>query len=116
MLIAAACSEGGSTPNSTPGAGSSANSPQPDKSSPPKTDPSAAPPRMPTPDPGKKSTVVFSMYSYDRFYEDAKKAYEKAHPNITIDLNYVTKEFDPSGLLVEKFKTKTATDFLSGKG
>ena len=116
MLLAAACSEGGSTQNASPGVGSAVNSPQPDKSSPPKADPTAAPSPMPTPDPDKKSTVVFSMYNYDRYYEDAKKAYEKAHPNITIDLNYVTKEFDPSGMLIEKFMTKTATEFLSGKG
>lgn len=56
------------------------------------------------------------MYGYDQYYDDAKKAYEKEHPNITVDLKYVTKDFDPSGTLVEKFRTKTSADFLSGKG
>ncbi|MBO7743091.1 extracellular solute-binding protein [Paenibacillus sp. MWE-103] len=115
-LLAAACSKGGSTPNSSPSTGSAANFPQSGTSGPSKNDSTAAPSPMPAPDPDKKSTIVFSMYSYDPYYEDAKKAYEKAHPNITIDLNYVTKEFDPSGLLVEKFRTKTAAEFLSGKG
>ncbi|WP_135557745.1 ABC transporter substrate-binding protein [Paenibacillus cymbidii] len=67
-------------------------------------------------DPNKRSTVVFSMYDYDSYFEDAKNAYENEHPNTKIDLQYVTKEFDPSGLLVEKFRTKTATEFLNGKG
>ncbi|WP_177186444.1 ABC transporter substrate-binding protein [Paenibacillus sp. CF384] len=91
---------------------------KPDNSSPAASNDAAADPvkPMPVPDPNKQSTVVFSMYEYDPYYEDAKKAYEQEHPNTTIDLRYVTKEFDSSGLLVEKFRTKTAAEFLNGKG
>lgn len=68
------------------------------------------------PDPNKESTVVFSMYAYNSYYEQAKKAYEAKHPNTTIDLQYVTNEFDPSGLMVERFRSKTAAEFLNGQG
>jgi multiple sugar transport system substrate-binding protein len=84
MISISACSEGGTT-----------NSVQSDKNNTPMNEaPTSSPLPIPSPDPGKKSTIVFSMYGYDPYFEDVKNAYERKHPNITIDLKYITKDFD----------------------
>ncbi|RRJ67148.1 carbohydrate ABC transporter substrate-binding protein [Paenibacillus oralis] len=73
---------------------------------------------MPAPDPNKQSTVVFTMFKNDAYIQDAKKAYEKQHPNITIDLKYMIQDGrdDISGVKLEKFRSTMIADFLNGKG
>ncbi|QGQ97626.1 extracellular solute-binding protein [Paenibacillus psychroresistens] len=116
MSVAACTSESSGTASSpmTSGENTSDSTPTTESSSAPQS--TAALPPMATPDPNKKSTLVFAMYAYDPYLEDATKAYEQKHPNIKIDFQYVAKEFDPAGTLVEKFNTKTNADFLRGKG
>ncbi|SDE14561.1 multiple sugar transport system substrate-binding protein [Paenibacillus sp. UNCCL117] len=73
---------------------------------------------MPTPDPNKQSTLVFTMYKNDPYLQDAKIAYEKKHPNIKIDLRYTIKNGseDVSGVKQEKFQSTLIADFLKGEG
>lgn len=58
------------------------------------------------------------MFKNDNYFQDAKKAYEKMHPNITIDLRYTVKNGseDASGVQEEKFTATMIADFLNGKG
>ncbi|TVY04278.1 ABC transporter substrate-binding protein [Cohnella terricola] len=76
------------------------------------------PASMPSPDPKKQSTLVFSMYKRDSYFETAAKAYEKEHPNTKIDLNYIVENTgeDVSRAKQEKFKSAMIAEFLNGKG
>ncbi|MGO4270368.1 hypothetical protein AB4Z22_11045, partial [Paenibacillus sp. TAF58] len=47
---------------------------------------------MPAPDPNKQSTIVFTSFKNDPYLQDAKKAYEKKHPNTKIDLRYTIND------------------------
>lgn len=73
---------------------------------------------MHAPDPNKQSTIVFEMFKNDPYIQDAKKAYEKKHPNITIDLRTSINDGrdDISGVKLEKFRSTMIADFLNGKG
>lgn len=115
LLIAAGCSGN----NSEERSGSGTGGPGPQGAQ--RTDAAAGsepPAAMPAPDPNKKSTVVFSMFKEDPYIQDAKKAYEKKHPNITIDLRTVVKDGrdDISGVKLENYKSTMIADFLNGKG
>ncbi|MBB6670089.1 ABC transporter substrate-binding protein [Cohnella nanjingensis] len=76
------------------------------------------PAAMPSPDPNKQSTLVFSMYKRDSYFETAAKAYEKEHPNTKINVKYIVKNTseDISRAKQEKFKSTMIADFLNGKG
>lgn len=76
------------------------------------------PTAMPPPDPNKQSTLVFTMYKYDPYLQDAKNAYEKKHPNTKIDLRYTIKNGseDVSGVKEEQFQSTLIADFLKGEG
>ena len=73
---------------------------------------------IPAPDPNKQSTIVFSMFKKDPYFEAAIAAYRKAHPNTKINLKYQVNNTseDISGAKQEKFESTMIADFLNGKG
>lgn len=90
-----------------------------DRAKQPGSSPQTSPPvAMPAPDPNKQSTIVFSMFKNDPYFETAVAAYEKEHPNTKIDLKYYVNHTseDISGAKQEKFESTMIADFLNGKG
>ncbi|CAM3239397.1 extracellular solute-binding protein [Paenibacillus lupini] len=70
-----------------------------------------------------KKTIVFSSFWPNEQYEQAAKAYEEAHPDITIKLQYgLSDEYSDDGggeqtdADIEKFTTSTNAAMLAGKG
>lgn len=116
MLLTSACSGGGSeeTPDSTAEGLSRSTDTQTESAQPAKGSSIYA---MPSDD--KPKTIKFSMYYYDEYYEEAARAYEAKHPNITIDLTYLAKsgdDVDAQLQMLDKFRQTTSTEMLSGKG
>lgn len=75
------------------------------------------------PSSGGKKTIVFSAFWPDEQYEKAAKAYEAAHPGVTIKIQYGVSnpggDAGSGGQLdadIEKFTTSTNAAMLSGKG
>lgn len=64
----------------------------------------------------EKKTIVFSTFFPDDFFQEAKKKYEAAHPNITIDLRYIESDDAHGEENLEKFVKTTNTAMLSGNG
>ncbi|WP_409340633.1 ABC transporter substrate-binding protein [Paenibacillus sp. MBLB4367] len=73
---------------------------------------------MPQDNPAKggKATIVFSTFWPDDGLKQAKMKYEAAHPNITIDLQYVQTDDEHTEAELKKYITATNTAMLSGKG
>ncbi|MCM3628323.1 ABC transporter substrate-binding protein [Paenibacillus glycanilyticus] len=74
-------------------------------------------------DSGGHKTIVFSVFWPDEQYEQAAKAYEAAHPDVTIKLEYGLSEpynndssREQTDADIEKFTTSTNAAMLSGKG
>lgn len=65
---------------------------------------------------GEKATIVFSTFWEDEGLKEAKRKYEAAHPNITIDLQYVETDDEHMEAELEKYVTATNAAMLSGKG
>ncbi|MBB6734281.1 ABC transporter substrate-binding protein [Cohnella zeiphila] len=67
-------------------------------------------------DPNAKVTIVFSTFWPEDRFEEAKKKYEAAHPNVTIKLESVTTDDSHAEADLEKFRTTTNAAMLAGKG
>ncbi|BFT72224.1 ABC transporter substrate-binding protein [Paenibacillus sp. P36] len=65
---------------------------------------------------GGKATIVFSTFWPDEELKKAKKSYEAAHPNITIELQDVVTDDAHLEAELQKYVTATNTAMLSGKG
>lgn len=65
---------------------------------------------------GGKATIVFSTFFPNERLQQAKRSYEAAHPNITIELKEVNADDAQLEAEMEKYITSTNTAMLSGKG
>jgi multiple sugar transport system substrate-binding protein len=68
------------------------------------------------PNSGGKKTIVFSMFFPNQGFQEAKKKYEKLHPNIEIKLETAYTDDAHSEADEEKFVKNMNTAMLAGKG
>ncbi|MCJ8013698.1 ABC transporter substrate-binding protein [Paenibacillus sp. KQZ6P-2] len=65
---------------------------------------------------GGKKTIVFSMFSPDQLFQEAKMKYEKLHPNIEIKLETAYTDDAHAEADQEKYVKNMNTAMLAGKG